>query len=135
MRLFSAFMDFVRQTRGIDAEARSARLLLANLSPAQRQQFTKHKHFDVVGGQTGTSYRIRRGPSVNVDELDAAGNAVAGLCFYPKGYLRKGDVMLAQKFALELDEAEVLAIAHRYSNGSRVRLEPPSRWQSSIPTR
>jgi hypothetical protein len=29
--------------------------------------------------------------------------------------------MLAQKFALELDEVEVLAIAHRYSNGSRAR--------------
>src|SRR5215216_6154390 len=118
MRLFSAFLDLVRQTRGIDAEARSARLLLANLSPAQRQQFAKHKHFDVVGGHTGTRYRIRRGPSMNVDEIDAAGNAVAGLCFYPKGYLRTGDVMLAQKFALELDELEVLAIAHRYSNRS-----------------
>ncbi len=121
MRLFSAFMELVRQTRGIDAEARSARLLLTNLSPAQRQQFAKHKYFDVTGGQTGTRYRIRRGPSMNIDEIDAAGRPVAGLCFYPKGYLRTGDVMLGQKFALELDEIEVLAIAHRYSNGTRAR--------------
>ena len=119
MHFFTAFMDLVRRSRSLDAKARSVRLLKENLSGAQRRQFEKHNNFEVVGGQTGTRYRIRPGPSMNVDELDAAGKPVAGLCFFPAGYLREGDVMLAQKLALELYEAEALTIAHRYPSEPR----------------
>ncbi len=37
-----------------------------------------------------------------------------GWCFAPKGYLVAGDVMLAQKIALETDERGALAVANRF---------------------
>jgi hypothetical protein len=70
--------------------------------------------FDVVGSRTGKRYRIHYGQSVNVRELDEAGNPKMGWCFVPKGYLVAGDVMLAQKIALETDELAVLAVARRF---------------------
>jgi hypothetical protein len=45
---------------------------------------------------------------MNVYELDRAGNIVAHWCFAPKGDLAMGDVLLAQKIALETMEREAL---------------------------
>ena len=97
--------------RGLGAEARSTRFLKENLSPAQLQQFKQYRHFDVIGGQTGKRYRIRPGTSLNIDEYDAEGGKVTNWCFVPEGHLATGDVMLAQKFALELFEEDALAVA------------------------
>jgi hypothetical protein len=49
---------------------------------------------------------------MNIDEIDHTGEVIRTLCFYPRGRLSAGDVMLAQKVALELFEQEALAIAH-----------------------
>ena len=46
--------------------------------------------------------------------MDEAGNSKMGWCFVPKGYLVAGDVMLAQKIALETDELAALAVARRF---------------------
>jgi hypothetical protein len=40
----------------------------------------------------------------NVLEIDNAGRRRAGWCFVPDAHLVTGDVMLAQKIALETDE-------------------------------
>ena len=48
-----------------------------------------------------------------MSELDVAGRQVAGFCFLPMGDLVTGDVMLAQKIALETDEISALAVAKR----------------------
>ena len=110
-------MGFVRRsTLDIDeskAAKRGAKLLEESLSPAQRQQYAKHRHFDVVGGKTGKRYRIHQGSSMNIDQLDKNGRRVCGWCFFPRGGLVAGDVMLAQKFALELFEIEALQVANR----------------------
>jgi hypothetical protein len=95
------------------AAKRGARLLEENLSSAQRQQYTKYRYFDVIGGKTGKRYRIHHGTSMNIDQLDKNGRRVCGWCFFPRGGLVAGDVMLAQKFAIELFEAEALQIANR----------------------
>ena len=50
---------------------------------------------------------------MNVHELDEAGRVKLALCFVPKGYLVTGDVMLAQKIALETCERRALAVANR----------------------
>ena len=97
--------------RCLGAEARGTRFLKENLSPAQQQQFKQYRHFDVIGGQTGKRYRIRPGTSLNIDEYDAEGRKVTSWCFVPEGHMTTGDVMLAQKFALELFEDDALAIA------------------------
>ena len=63
-----------------------------------------HNYFEVKGCHAGKRYRIRHGMRTNVYELDAASRPRAGWCFVPKDNLVAGDVMLAQKIALETDE-------------------------------
>jgi MOSC domain-containing protein YiiM len=48
-----------------------------------------------------------------VDLVDKHGGPSRTLCFMPEGHLAVGDVMLAQKFALELFESEALLVANR----------------------
>jgi hypothetical protein len=74
---------------------------------------SRGKYFYVTGCDTGTRYRIRAGTIMNIDELDCRGKAVAQWCFGPQGDLAVGDVMLAQKIALETMELEALSKANR----------------------
>jgi hypothetical protein len=41
------------------ASKRGLELLKANLTPSQRSDFLTYRCFDVVGGSSGTTYRIR----------------------------------------------------------------------------
>jgi hypothetical protein len=50
---------------------------------------------------------------MNVHQLDPAGRTVAQWCFAPVGDLAPGDILLAQKIALETMERKVLALANR----------------------
>jgi hypothetical protein len=97
-----------------EAQARGLQLLNENLTPEQLASYEKNKHFDVKGGETGKTYRIRHGRQMNITELDANGNRACGWCFLPQGALVSGDCMLAQKTALELFEGEALKIANRF---------------------
>jgi hypothetical protein len=106
-RLATQFENVKAQTRGIT-------LLRANLSPAQRAQFDKDGYFEVIGGKTGRRYRIRSGTMMNIERLGAGRRVVHGLCFAPEGNLVSGDVMLAQKLALELFEADALRVANKF---------------------
>ena len=89
------------------------RLLREWLSPYQREQFDAQGHFDVIGCDSGKKYRIHYGTAMNVHEIDEAGRIKMGFCFVPKGYLVTGDVVLAQKIALETFERRALAVANR----------------------
>jgi hypothetical protein len=84
------------------------------LSPLQRAQFAQQRYFEVVGGDTGRRYRIYPGAMSNVCEIDEKGRPKLGLCFMPLGELPIGDVMLAQKIALESSESSALAVARRF---------------------
>ena len=95
------------------ARQRRTRLLRANLTPAQLKQYETFRYFDVVGGETGHRYRIHRGDALNVDEYDDAGAPISRWCFLPDGNLVRGDILLAQKLALELFESDARAIANR----------------------
>ena len=97
-----------------DPEARGLKLLREWLSPEQRAQFDAERHFDVIGCHSGKKYRIRYGSSANIDELDEAGRPRMGWCFIPSAYLVAGDIMLAQKIALETNERGALAVANRF---------------------
>jgi len=99
------------------AEKRGMDLLLAELSPAQRQMYERTKSFYVKGGATGTLYLIKHGTHLNVFECDKKGKPVQGRCFLPAGGLVTGDVLLAQKTALELFETEALKVAHPFRVG------------------
>jgi hypothetical protein len=99
-----------------EAHARGIQLLKEHLSPAQRDQYMRYGHFEVTGGETGRRYRIRTGFQANVEEVDRMGRVVRLLCFMPKGELVVGDVMLAQKMALELFESDALRVANSFSS-------------------
>ena len=96
-------------------ELRGRKLLREWLSSEQLAQYDAHNYFEVTGCHTGTRYRIHHGMGTNVYELDDAGRPRAGWCFVPKDYLVAGDVMLAQKVALETDERGTLAVANNFT--------------------
>ena len=107
-----------------EVEEKSFRLLRSWLSPNQAQQWDALSEFEVVGSHTETRYRIRRGKVMNVHELDRMGNIVARWCFAPKGDLPMGDVLLAQKIALETMERDALKTANKnpiHLSGARSR--------------
>ncbi len=100
---------FIRHGAEGTPGGRSLRLLREWLSQAQRELFARKGSFEVVGSDSGRRYRIHAGISVNVCEIDERGRPQEGLCFLPIGALPIGDVMLAQKIALETCEGEVRA--------------------------
>ena len=88
------------------------------LSATQLAQFDADGHFEVIGCHTGKRYRIHQGTYMNVHEIDAAGHPLICWCFFPDDYhLARGDVMLAQKIALETDELAALAVANKFPLG------------------
>jgi hypothetical protein len=87
-----------------EREARGIKLLREWLSPEQFAQYDARSYFEVTGCHSRKRYRISHG----------AGRPRVGLCFAPKGYLVAGDVMLAQKIALETDERGALAVANKF---------------------
>ena len=96
-----------------EREARGLELLEEWLSPEQFAQYDAKSYFEVTGCHSGKRYRISHGNSMNIHELDGAGRPRVGWCFAPKGYLVAGDVMLAQKIALETDERRALTVANK----------------------
>jgi hypothetical protein len=98
------------------AQTKGDALLRSWLSSEQAYQWDLHGHFETIGSDTGRRYRLRRGKEMNVDELDACGKVVAQWCFAPLGNLVVGDVLLAQKIALETMEREALRVANRRPN-------------------
>jgi hypothetical protein len=118
-----------------DAHGRSIQLLKQNLSPAQLEQYERLRHFEVIGGSSGDRYRIRHGFQMNVERLDKNGRRKFLLCFTPQGRVPIGDIMLAQKMALELFENEAIQIANKMPPsellldlGSMLSEHPRNRW-------
>ncbi len=107
-----------RRYHPMTPEQRGVALLLANLTAQQRRQYIRDRHFDVIGGTSGTHYRLWHCFQQNIEELDQDGRRRCIRCFHPRETLVVGDVLLAQKTALELFEPEAIRIAHCYSNFS-----------------
>jgi hypothetical protein len=107
-----ALVYMAEERSHLHSEERSQYLLRQWLSPDQAEQYDKSKRFVVVGSDTGTRYRISRGTIMNIEELAAEGYVTRRWCFAPEGTLATGDVMLAQKIALERFELDALAIAN-----------------------
>jgi hypothetical protein len=108
-----AFQEWYQRPRA--KEDRGRQLLREWLLPEQRAEYDMRGYFEVTGCHTRKRYRIRQGTATNVYELDEKGSPRAGWCFVPNGELVAGDVMLAQKIALETDELGALAVAKNFS--------------------
>jgi hypothetical protein len=87
-------------------------LLRSWLTPDQEKQWDARGAFEVIGCDTGRRYRITYRAVINVHQLDPDGHPVQQWCFAPGGNLAVGDVLLAQKIALETMETKALAIAN-----------------------
>jgi hypothetical protein len=109
----------LRAARPDASKARGLKLLKEWLSPEQLAQYTANGFFDVIGCDSGRRYRIHYGAAMNVVEVDEFGGARAGWCFMPRACLVAGDVMLAQKIALETNERGTLAIANNFTPDTR----------------
>jgi hypothetical protein len=111
------------------SKSKAKALLKEWLSPEQLVQYEQNQWFEVVGSMTGKRYRIQEGQQQNVYELDAKGRPLRGWCFMPKGGLAAGDVMLAQKIALETDENGAMKVALRF--WSETGLSRLVRWMAA----
>jgi len=85
-------------------EVRGIMLLREWLSPVQRAQFDASRFFEVIGCESRKRYRIFYGIAGNIYEVGDDNRLVVSWCFVPSGELVAGDVMLAQKIALETGE-------------------------------
>jgi hypothetical protein len=95
-------------------EKRGMDLLRSHLSPTQRARFDAFGSFEVTGNDSGCRYLIRNTSSINIEQLGEDGQCVQKWCFGPEGNLVQGDMLLAQKLALECFETEALKWAHHY---------------------
>ena len=119
MRIHALRQLYLKALAENTSDARGLRLMRRWLSPDQRAEFDDKGTFEVVGCNSGKRYRIYRGAAQNVFEIDDAGHPKVCLCFMPSGELVAGDVMLAQKIALETNENGALAVANRFLPLSR----------------
>ena len=109
-----AVRSWHRERRCTKSELRGIKLLREWLSPVQLAQFDLYGYFDVVGCDSGKTYRICYRSGTNIYELDRDGRRKVGWCFVPVDTLVAGDVVLAQKIALETDEWSALAVARNF---------------------
>ena len=115
LRCVAFIRRWYRDLGANNAEQRGIKLLQQWLTPAQLAQYEMRNFFDVTGCDSGRRYRIRHGKQVNVCELDGNGRTKTGWCFVPDGQLVPGDVMLAQKIALETNERSALGAAKQFN--------------------
>ena len=97
------------------AEKRAEKLLQETLSPQQREELAAKGFFTLrTIAKSGEEriYRIRRGRSRNVEQVDASGRRLKTLCAHPQAMVPDADTMLAQKLMLEAEEEEFLRIAN-----------------------
>jgi hypothetical protein len=105
---------FAAGLRASAREERGLKLLREWLSQEQLAQFDANNYFEVIGCHSGKRYRICHGNGANIVELDDHARPTTGWCFVPGEHLVAGDVMLAQKIALETDERGALEKANRF---------------------
>jgi hypothetical protein len=114
-----------RSRARVRAEEKAIALLWSWLTPEQQRQWKSSGEFEVIGSDTGTRYLLTHEAVMNVHQLDPAGLSVAQWCFAPEGGLAPGDVLLAQKIALETMERDVLALANKGGLSSQVTRRVP----------
>lgn len=98
------------------ANGRAERILRESLSPKQCEELQAKGYFDLETIRPSGErklYRIMRGRSRNVQEIDAeSGRVVKHLCAHPVALVPDADTMLVQKFMLESAEEDFLRIAN-----------------------
>jgi hypothetical protein len=94
-----------------EANERAAELLLAYLTDDQKRTWRENNVIDLVS-QRKKRYRVKRGVSHNVIELNDKGKEVATYCAHPDG-VPVDDVVLTQVLALKYAEDHFLKVANK----------------------
>ena len=112
------------------AQRRALTLLMRLLSQAQRDEFRAYRQFHVIGGGTGTRYRIRAAALVNIDVIGPDGTVTHRLCAHPAGDVPLYDVMAAQMLHLQdpASEQRFLQQAYVHSVVPGVRIRAGTAW-------
>jgi hypothetical protein len=85
-----------------EADAKAEELLNSHLSLRQRRSYRKRREF-LAEARDGTRFRIKKGWSGNVEELDASGRPIARYCIHPRERVPDADNVLGQLLLLEAD--------------------------------
>ncbi len=97
------------------AERRAEKLLQETLSAKQREELASKGFFTletIAKSGERRIYRIKRGRTANVEQVDEQGNRIKRLCAHPTAIVPDADTMVAQKLMLESQEEEFLRIAN-----------------------
>lgn len=94
------------------AKQKAEALLLSMLDPEQTKELQEKNSFVLVS-ELANRYRIRRGRSMNVDQLDTEGKKIATLCAHPREAVPDADTMVAQMLMLTNHEQDFLRVANR----------------------
>lgn len=113
------------------AKRRSLALMLGLLSPEQREEFHRYRHFHVIGGKTGTLYRIRVASFANIDIIGPGDRIMYRICAHPAGEVPIYDVMAAQM--LHLQDAATEKVFLKYANVHPVVSQRRSEWAFWVP--
>lgn len=95
----------------VKAEKKAEELLRMYLNPGQIAELDKTQRF-TVRSQLGNMYRIYEKRVYNIGLINENDECETFYCAGPGGLLPLGDVMLAQKLSLELNEEKFLAVAN-----------------------
>lgn len=112
------------------AKRRALGLLTGLLNPEQRQEFRTQRYFHVIGGSTGTRYRIRVASFANIDVLGATGRPMYRLCAHPAGDIPIYDIMAGQLLHLQdpATEERFLRMANVHTALSELRPHSGPNW-------
>lgn len=92
------------------AQGRAEDLLRSALSEGQLQEFVKKGYFHVQVGDR--KFRITKGRSHNVKEVDDRSRILRSFCAHPTEHVPDADTMLAQKLILETDPDAFFKLAN-----------------------
>jgi hypothetical protein len=92
-----------------DASKRAEKLLRNHLTAEQREDLDKKGYFQIIVDKR--HFRIKRGTSHNVVEVNKNGRKIRTFCAHPDG-VPESDVMLSQKLALEIQPSAFFSVAN-----------------------
>lgn len=93
------------------AASRAEKLLFCCITEEQKNEYLERGYFDTK--VSDKLYRIKKGRSGNVVELDSNGKEKYRYCIHPSLLVPDQDTMLAQLLLLHSDERKFLATANR----------------------
>lgn len=100
-----------RERLAKEAEQKALATLKENLDEQNIETLEK-EHFIMVSVTSGNRYKINKGRTRNIEQVDEQGKRIKFLCVHPRDSVPDYDTMLSQKLMLENCEEEVRKIAN-----------------------